>query len=98
MRTLVLFASTLRGVLNRNVRSPPPKQSPAGIPVVLRIAVTLTVVPPRFVRVTRARTSSLQLIEAFACGEVTVAERSASVVGVGANVTGGGVAEGCGGV
>src|ERR1043165_3572739 len=98
MRTVVLFASAVRGMLNRNVRSPPPKQSPAGMPDVSMIAVTLTVVPPRLVRVTRARTSSLQLIDAFACGEVTLAERSARVVGAGGSVTGGGVAEGCGGV
>jgi hypothetical protein len=68
------------------------------MPNVLRTPETTTPVPPRLVSVTRALTSSLQLIDVSVCGEVNEAERSASVVGVGGSVTGGGVAEGCGGV
>ena len=89
MRTVVLFGNTVGGVLYRNVRSPSPEQSPEGMPVVSRMALTVTAVPPRFVSVTRARRSSRQLIDAFACGDVTDAERSARVVGLGGNVTGG---------
>ena len=58
------------------------------------MAVTVTAVPPRFVSVTRARRSSLQLMDVSACGDVTVADRSLNVVGVGGCVTGGGVGEG----
>src|SRR5260221_5535297 len=95
--TALVFANTML-VRGRNVYSPPPKQRPVGIPNVLRTPETTTPVPPRLMRVTRALTSSLQLIDVSLWGEVTEAERSASVVGAGGSVTGGGVAEGCGGV
>jgi hypothetical protein len=52
---------------------------------------TTTLLAARFVRVTRARTSSVQLIEASVWGEVTEAERSASVAGAGGTAVGGGV-------